>query len=304
MGSSTGWSAVVIGLGIGLAAAGPASAQLPGLRQDFAARLAKDTASAGVALVDLATGDTLGINPLRRFHAASTMKVPVLIELARRIDAGDFHWNDSLTVVNRFHSIVDGSEYSLSLDDDSDSTLYAIPGRRIPIRTLARLMIVRSSNLATNMLVDLLGADRVNATAHALGADSIQVLRGVEDQKAYDQGLNNTTTAWDLAVLLAALQSGRAASPASTEMALGMLKAQEFNEGIPAGLPPGTPVAHKTGWLTSVSHDAAIIYPPGRPPYVLVVLTRGYQSDTDALKLMADLSRMAWESFTRTAASR
>jgi beta-lactamase class A len=304
MGSSTGWSAVVIGLGIGLAAAGPASAQLPGLRQDFAARLAKDTASAGVALVDLATGDTLGINPLRRFHAASTMKVPVLIELARRIDAGDFHWNDSLTVVNRFHSIVDGSEYSLSLDDDSDSTLYAIPGRRIPIRTLARLMIVRSSNLATNMLVDLLGADRVNATAHALGADSIQVLRGVEDQKAYDQGLNNTTTAWDLAVLLAALQSGRAASPASTEMALGMLKAQEFNEGIPAGLPPGTPVAHKTGWLTSVSHDAAIIYPPGRPPYVLVVLTRGYQPDTDALKLMADLSRMAWESFTRTAASR
>jgi len=281
-----------------------ASAQLPGLQQDFAARIAKDTASVGVALVDLATGDTLGVNPLRRFHAASTMKVPVLIELARRIDAGDFRWDDSLTVVNRFHSIVDGSEYALNLDDDSDSTLYAIIGRRVPIRSLARLMIVRSSNLATNMLVERLGADRINATAHALGADSIQVLRGVEDQKAYDQGLNNTTTARDLAVLLAALQSGRAASPASTAVALGMLKAQEFNEGIPAGLPPGTPVAHKTGWLTSVSHDAAIIYPAARSPYVLVILTRGYQPDTAASRLMADLSKMAWDRFTGSAASR
>jgi len=139
---------------------------------------------------------------------------------------------------------------------------------------------------------------------HALGADSIQVLRGVEDQKAYDQGLNNTTTARDLAVLLAALQSGRAASPASTAVALGMLKAQEFNEGIPAGLPPGTPVAHKTGWLTSVSHDAAIIYPAGRPPYVLVILTRGYQPDTAASRLMADLSKMAWDRFTGSPASR
>jgi len=304
MGSSARWCAVVVGLGLGLGAPRQALAQLPALRQDFAARIAKDTASAGVALVDLATGDTLGVNPLRRFHAASTMKVPVLIELARRIDAGDFHWNDSLTVVNRFHSIVDGSEYSLNLDDDSDSTLYSITGRRVPIRTLARLMIVRSSNLATNLLVELLGASRINATAHALGADSILVLRGVEDQKAYDQGLNNTTTARDLAVLLAALQSGRAASPASTAVALGMLKAQEFNAGIPAGLPPGTPVAHKTGWLTSVSHDAAIIYPPGRPPYVLVVLTRGYQPDTLASRLMADLSRLAWDWMTGASATR
>jgi beta-lactamase class A len=317
MGSSTGWRALVVGLGFGLPAT--ASAQLPGLQQAFAARIAKDTASVGVALVDLANGDTLGVNPLRRFHAASTMKVPVLIELCRRIDAGDFRWSDSLTVTNRFHSIVDGSEYSLNLDDDSDSTLYAILGRRVPIRTLARLMIVRSSNLATNLFVDLLGASRINATAHALGADSIQVLRGVEDQKAYDRGLNNTTTARDLAVLLAAIQSGRAASPASTEVALGMLKAQEFNSGIPAGLPPGTPVAHKTGWLTSTSHDAAIIYPPGRPPYVLVILTRGYQPDTDgastaiqadeykptsdASRLMADLSRMAWDRLTGVSAS-
>ena len=293
----------MIGLGLGFGAPPQASAQLPVLRQDFAARIAKDTASAGVALVDLATGDTLGVNPLRRFHAASTMKVPVLIELARRIDAGDFGWGDSITVVNRFHSIVDGSEFGLNLDDDSDSTLYAIIGRRVPIRTLARLMIVRSSNLATNLLVELLGASRINATAHSLGADSILVLRGVEDQKAYDQGLNNTTTARDLAVLLAALQSGRAASAASTAVALGMLKAQEFNDGIPAGLPPGTPVAHKTGWLSSVSHDAAIIYPPSRPPYVLVVLTRGYQPDTLASRLMADLSRMAWDWMTGPSAT-
>jgi beta-lactamase class A len=155
-------------------------------------------------------------------------------------------------------------------------------------------MIIRSSNFATNLLIDQLGAARVTATARSLGADSIEVRRGVEDQKAFDLGWNNTTTARDLAVLLAALQQGRAASTASTAVALDMLRGQEFNDGIPAGLPPGTIVAHKTGELTAVFHDAALIYPPGRPPFVLVVLTKGYASRALAMQLQADLARLAW----------
>src|SRR3989442_13332438 len=137
-------------------------------------------------------------------------------------------------------------------------------------------MITRSSNLATNVLIERVGATRAQASARSLGAWSIQVLRGVEDGKAYRAGLNNTTTARDLGVLLVAIAQGRAASRAACDAMLAVLGRQEFHEGIPAGLPPGTRVAHKTGWIGEVVyHDAAIVYPPGDDPYVLAVLTGG-----------------------------
>ncbi|MEP6574653.1 MAG: serine hydrolase, partial [Gemmatimonadota bacterium] len=265
------------------------------LGEALARRVAHDSATIGLVFRDLQTGETLSVNPDLRFHAASTMKIPVLIELARRIDAGDGGWTDSMVVSNRFHSIVDGSEYQLNLADDSDSSLYSMEGKSLSIETLARLMITRSSNLATNLIIGRLDATRVNATAHQLGADSIEVRRGVEDQKAFDRGLNNTTTARDLASLLAAIASGGAASVKGTRTMLELLLAQEFNDGIPAGLPAGTRVAHKTGEITGISHDAAVVYPPGRKPYVLVILTKGYADRKDAMRLMADVSRMIFD---------
>ena len=162
------------------------------------------------------------------------------------------------------------------------------------MRELIDRMITRSSNLATNALIELVRADRVNATAHALGARNIRVLRGVEDGKAFRAGLNNTTTARDLAVLLEAIETGTAASRASCDAMRDVLLRQEFNAEIPAGLPPGTKVAHKTGWITGVLHDAAIVYPAGRKPYVLVVLTRGIPDDKVARQLIADISRLVY----------
>jgi len=159
-------------------------------------------------------------------------------------------------------------------------------------------MIERSSNLSTNMLIGLLDPVRVNRTAHALGADSIAVLRGVEDQKAFDKGLNNTTTARDLARLLGAIAGGRAASPTGTAEMLRILSAQEFNDGIPAGLPPGTRVAHKTGEITGIAHDAAIIFPPGRAPLVLVILTRGFLDRAHAMQLMGAIASVVYQEAT------
>jgi beta-lactamase class A len=202
--------------------------------------------------------------------------------------------NQGLLLVNQFGSIVDGSPYSLDVNSDSDSTLYHRIGERVPVDTLLRLMIVRSSNFATNTLITLVGADEVTRTMRSLGAQRIQVLRGVEDGKAFEKGLNNTTTARDLSIILRAIEEGRAASPVATREMLAILLAQEFNEKIPAGLPPGTRVAHKTGEITAVSHDAAIVYPPGRQPYVLVVLTRGITDGTKSSKLISDISSMVY----------
>jgi beta-lactamase class A len=255
---------------------------------------AEPGAQVGIAYVDLASGDTLFLNADTSFHAASTMKVPVMIELFRRANTGSFRMDQGLLMVNQFASIVDGSPYALDVGSDSDSTLYHRIGQRVRVDTLLRLMITRSSNFATNTLITLVGADAVTRSMRSLGAQRIQVLRGVEDGKAFEKGMNNTTTARDLAIILRAIEEGKAASPAATHEMLAILLAQEFNEKIPAGLPPGTRVAHKTGEITAVSHDAAIIYPTGRKPYVLVVLTRGIADGTRSSKLIADISAILY----------
>jgi len=248
----------------------------------------------GVAFHDLQTNDSLFLNADDSFHAASTMKVPVMIELFRRIDAGALGLDQGILLVNQFGSIVDGSPYALDQGDDSDSSAYRLVGSRVPVRDLIDRMITRSSNLATNALIELVGARQADATAHALGARNIRVLRGVEDGKAFAAGLNNTTTARDLDVLLEAIETGRAASAGSCTRMRDILLHQEFNTEIPAGLPAGTKVAHKTGWITGVLHDAAIVYPAGRRPYVLVVLTRGIPDEKVARSLIVDVSRLVY----------
>lgn len=292
--------AAACGLRAPKSAPAPSPAAFAQLRASVERRIsAVPGAEAGVWLLDLATGETLAVNAGTRFHAASTMKVPVMIELFRRHDAGALRLDSAIVLRNAFKSIVDGSPYTLDARDDSDSSLYLRTGQRVTLRELNEHMITRSSNLATNAVIELLGADRVDATAHALGATTMQVRRGVEDGKAFSAGLNNTTSARDLGVLMAALARDQAASKASCEAMRAILLRQEFNDEIPAGLPKGTPVAHKTGWITATTHDAAIVYPPGRPPYVLVVLTRAIPQREVAQRLMADISRDVWQTLTR-----
>jgi len=251
-------------------------------------------AEVGVAYLDLQTGDSVFIHADTIFHAASTMKVPVMLELHRRAAAGGISLDQGLLIVNHFSSAVDGSPYRLDPGEDSDSTLYKEEGARVSIRALIHLMITRSSNLATNTLIALAGPDQVNATLRSLGARTMRVRRGVEDIKAFEQGMINTATARDLAVLLSAIENGGAADRASTNAMRATLLEQEFNEKIPAGLPPGVNVAHKTGDITAVSHDAAIVYPPGRKSYILVVLTRGIPDSAESSRLIADISRLVY----------
>ena len=220
--------------------------------------------------------------------------------MLRRSQQGAFSLDQPVLMINQFRSLADGSPFSLDAADDGDSTLYQRIGQRVPIRELLRLMITRSSNFATNELIELVGAANATAAARSLGAMRTHVLRGVEDQKAFDAGMINTTTAGDLATLLVAIETGQVLSRSSSTLMRDILLAQEFNEKIPAGLPPGTRVAHKTGEITAVSHDAAIVYPAGRKPYVLTVLTRGIRDGKASSALIADISRIVYEFATRS----
>jgi beta-lactamase class A len=232
-------------------------------------------------------------------HAASTMKVPVLIALARRADAGTLHLDDAIPLQNAFASIVDGSAYTLNKTDDSDDSVYDRVGERVPIRWLATRMITHSSNLATNALLTVVAADSVTALTRTLGATRMLVRRGVEDTPAFRAGLNNVTTSNDLAALLVAIASDRAASKTSCAWMRDVLFAQAFNAAIPAGLPPNTRVAHKTGDITRVEHDAALVYPDRGAPYVLVVLTSGVENQAQARALIADIARIVHTTMLR-----
>lgn len=248
-----------------------------------------------VAFKDLQTGRELFVNGRESFHAASTMKVPVMFEVYREAREGTLGLDESVAVKNEFKSIADGSPFSVSPEDDSEQTLYKKIGGTEKVRELVRLMITESSNLATNVLIERVTAARVMALLRRMGARDMKVLRGVEDGKAFERGMNNTTTARDLALLFRALAEGRAVSREASREMIDVLAAQKFNEGIPAGVPEGTRVAHKTGSITKIQHDAAVVYPPGRKPYVLVVLVRGIADEKRAHKLIADISRAVYE---------
>jgi beta-lactamase class A len=261
--------------------------------QQIEKQIAQSQAGVGIVFLTLDGKTQWSRNPDESFHAASTMKVPVMIELFHQAREGKLRLDDTLPIRNEFHSIVDGSVYKLDPTDDSETAVYKAEGQTRTLSELCELMITVSSNLATNLLIEKLGIDNIRATVHTLGADGMNVLRGVEDGKAYEKGLNNTTTARGLAVLLTAIAEGRAVDPDSSRQMVEILSRQHFNEGIPAGLPPGTKVAHKTGKITKIHHDAAIVY--AARPFVLVILVRGLADEKQSSAQIGEISRVLYQ---------
>lgn len=259
--------------------------KLSGLEGDFA-----------IAYQDINNSDEqILINVDERFHAASTMKTPVLIELFKRAEQGEFGLYDSIKITNEFSSIVDGSPFSMEVTEDSEKDLYQNMGKNTTFYKLAYEMITRSSNLATNILIDYLNAEKVTATMRELGADSIEVLRGVEDIKAYRQGLSNSTTARDLLIIFNQLSSDTLISKQANNEMLNILKDQIYNDMISAKLPEGTVVAHKTGWITNVHHDSGIVYTAPDKGFVLVFLSKNAPDREAVLNTSAEISKMIYD---------
>ncbi len=278
-----------------LAACRPATTPSSSLERDLRALTsAYPDVLFGIALRDDSTGTAFNLNGDSVLHAASTMKVPVMIEVFRQAEEGRFSLDDSILVKNTFTSIKDGSEYAI--EDDSDADVYGHLGDHVPIRYLVERMITVSSNLATNLLIEKVSAEAVQATIEGLGTTHMRVYRGVEDIPAYRAGLNNTATASDLATLMHKIGRGEAVSPDADAEMRAILLRQHFNEMIPAGLPDSSlAVAHKTGFITGINHDAALVLKPESNPYTLVILTRGFEQPDSAHAVGARISRMVYQ---------
>lgn len=261
--------------------------------ENFVAQFAGKTIS--VAVHDLQTGTEFFSNADVMMHPASTMKIPVMMEVYRQAEAGLLSLDEHLKIYNTFTSIADGSAFSLDEVDDSELSLYQRIGETESVRELVRLMIVRSSNLASNILMDKVTTARVDAIVKEHGITNMHIIRGLEDKKALQLGRNNAASARSSAQMLKLIAEGKVVSAHACEEMIQILLGQEFNESIPALLPTDVKVAHKTGWSDDFFHDIGIVFPPQRKPYILALFTHGFPVDREAHECMAEVSLMIYQ---------
>jgi len=267
------------------------------LRLDAIERKAGAKALA-VAVHDTETQANFRRNADRWFHAASTIKVAILLGVYASIHHGWLLPHSRLHVRNRFFSAVDGQTFRVSSDRDANADVHSSIGKMMRISELALHMIATSSNLATNLLLDLVGLDTVQRALDELGIDGIDIRRGVEDERAFDHGINNRVTADGLVLLLRLIAEERAFTPELSRQMLDILHAQEFRNGIPARLPRAVRVAHKTGEISTMAHDAGVVYPPNRKPYVVAILTEWSPEAAGRSATIAEVSHAIYEVLT------
>jgi beta-lactamase class A len=247
-----------------------------------------------VALLDYETGFRLAINADQRFHAASTIKVAILLAICKAIDEELIRPNDPLHVRNRFLSAVDQTPFRIDAETDGYPQLHRLIGRTAKISDLMEWMIVSSSNLATNLLLEYITVEQAQTVLRNAGVNGVDLRRGVDDRKAHAKNFNNETTAQGLLDLFATLR-GDFLSKASRDLAINILLQQRFNSMIPAPLPAHASVAHKTGEISTACHDAGIVYLPEREPYILVVLTEVAPETNGPREAIAKISEAVFQ---------
>ncbi len=233
-------------------------------------------------------------------YPASTMKLPLLVAAYRRHERGDLDLDSEVEVHDDFASALDGSRFSLDRDDDQDDDTWARLGATCSLRELARHATVKSGNLATNLLLEHVGAGAVADVLNAAGCSSTTVLpRGIGDAAARDSGMDNVVTAADLGLVMLGLAADTLASTETSAEVEQVLAAQEHRDGIPAGLPVGVHVANKTGWVPGASHDVALVRPDGAPAYILVVCTSTPLAEDEGTALIREISTRVWDAWPR-----
>jgi len=268
------------------------------LRQACARVMSESKAVAyAVALLDYEDGFRFAIDADRAFHAASTIKVAILLAVAKAFDEGRIRPDDTLHVRNRFLSAIDRTPFRIDADSDGYPQLHRLVGRTAKISDLAEWMIVSSSNLATNLLLDYVTIEYALKVLRDAGVGGVDLRRGVGDTRAHDNNFNNETTAQGLLKLFATLR-GDFLSKTGRDFVINILLQQRFNSMIPAPLPAHASVAHKTGEISTACHDAGIVYLPEREPYILVVLTEVAAETNGRREAIAKISEVVFRCLT------
>ena len=265
------------------------------LEKKIISKFNDETGNFALAFKNLDDGKEILINENEIFHAASTIKTPVMIEFYKQLHQGTLSLEDTLQIKNEFKSIVDGTMYKLSEFDDSDKNTYNKLGQYYSINNLIYEMITISSNFATNILIDYIGANNVTKSMKEIGALNIDILRGVEDIKAFELGLNNTTSAKDLLIIYEKLAKGKIINNKSSAIMIDILKDQKYDDIIPKYLPKDIEIANKTGMITGVHHDSGIVFLKDGKKYIIIILSKNMSDMESGTEMMAKISELIYK---------
>jgi len=240
----------------------------------------------GVAIEDLASGDHYFQNEEEVFAQASSIKITVLANLYLQAQQGKLKLTDPYTV------------QASDLVPDSDIMNGLTPGvTRVTLRDLATMMVAVSDNAATNVLIDRVGMDNVNAMLDGLGLKNTRLRRKMMDLEAAKQGRENISTPREMMTLLDAIYHGKVLNKESTEEFFKMLSTNK-DSWIPRDLPAGLKVANKPGALEAVRNDSGIVFVEGRP-YVICVMTSFLRNEREGEEAISKVSLAAWQMFDR-----
>jgi len=228
-----------------------------------------------------------------RHYSASTMKLPVAVAMMRKVESGELDLDQAVRVHEDFASAAPGERFRVDREEDDAPATWDHLGGEVTLGWLASEMISRSSNLATNLVLELTGVRAAHEALAPRGPSAVR--RGIDDTPARLAGISNEMTAADLAAVLVAVGNDSAASADSCRYLRDLLAANHWNDQIPAGLPAGVRVEHKNGWDTGIRHDGGIIRPADADPFVLVVMTSSDLPDDEAEQLIARIAGIAWE---------
>jgi beta-lactamase class A len=245
----------------------------------------------GVAILDLTDQRAFYLNADAIYPTASTIKIAVLAELYRQHERGSGAKLGDLYTVNAKDGV--GTEGILQSMSAGVS--------RITNRDLALLMVSLSDNSATNVLIDRVGMDSVNAWLAQIGLERTRLRRHMLDVKAAQDGRENTSTPRELVTMLGTIHEGRVFGKATTEEFFKMLSTQKSSY-IPRHLPADLMIANKPGNLDAVRNDAGIIFVPGRP-FAIAVMTTFATDDVEAEESIGRIAHAAWSYFDRVGKS-
>lgn len=252
------------------------------LMQELEKRAAGFPGEAGILVRDIKSHETIGINSSKLFPSASLVKLPIMAAVFEAQEEGKLKLTDKLPVLRR-HKV------------RSSSNLYYVrSGTKIPVKNLIERMITESDNTATNVLVDALGFGYLNQKFIEFGLKNTDLRRGIMDLEWRRAGIENYTTAEDMAIILEKIYKGRMVSKEASAEMMAVLKRQKVNDRIPRGLPGGMIIAHKTGLLRDTVSDVGVVFTP-QGDFIICVLTADIRSFRSAKSFIGAIAQCAYD---------